>query len=753
VKGGAPQHKTLFVAPQAAGRSVEAKGPSGRKIDPVTSDITRVRPAYVAAACGAVGLVGAFLSSGAYGYGKVGPGPLTPAHVKAKLSCEKCHGSGDPESAASKKRAKGACVDCHGAHPSTREGHKKLAADGKLGCVSCHTIHGPESGVRFSQDGNAVRFSTWGEQQVPGVSFHAGRTVVVPTIPIAACQKCHSNDADDPLTSCRSFAGGGDLEPTVCFDEHRGALPPDLAPTVKRVDNRGRPLPEPPKPAANTGGVCADQHFDDRSFAWEAAREVVRAAPVVTRSPNQSGPLGWFGAGAGFAALGYAATRGVRALKKKRGDKKAPALQAPSATKRLPVVNTSTCLGCYACVDACPYGVLEVERYVAVVARPDACCGLVLCEQRCPNGSIIVTDEGALLEQPRISPSLESVEVAGLYLAGDVTGVPLIKNAILQGVQAADAAHRGLGSRPRATGAVDVCVVGAGPAGISTALRLKELGASVVTLEQGGVAQSIKSFPRGKLVFDQPLELPVAGKLWLKESSKEELLLHWMRIVRKEGLAIREHTRMAHIERTPEGIFGVHTVEGEGIESVIRARSVVLAIGQRGSPRLLPVPIPEDAESRVHYHLADARSLAGQKVIVAGLGDAAMEAAIALANQPRTSVTILARAATYARGQPRNIAELERLRSARRVDLRFSTEINEVQAGWCSIKRVSGRVGGLGGSPKSTIEKLSFDALFVLIGSIPPWDTLARAGVSRVVSPGGQPSPAGPPGIAGPPVP
>jgi thioredoxin reductase len=730
-------HKTLYVAPQAAGRVVEAKGPAARKLDPVTTDITRVRPAYVAAVCGVAGLIGSFLASDAYGYGKVGPGPLTPAHVKAKLTCEKCHGKGEPESASSKKRAKGACVDCHGAHPSTRAGHRKLAEEGKLGCVSCHTVHGPESGVRFSESGDAVRFSTWAEQKVPGVSFHAGRTVTVPTIPISACQKCHTKDADDPLQSCRSFAGGGDLEATVCFDEHRDALPPDLAPSTPRLDNRGRPLPPPPKPTGvdKDSGVCAGQHFDDRSFAWEAAREVVAEAPTVERTAKQGSPLGWFGTGAGFALLGYAATLGANKLAKKRSEKKrAPLPPAASATKRLPMVNTSTCLGCYACVDACPYGVLEVERYVAVVARPDACCGLVLCEQRCPNGSLFVADEGSVLEQARISPSLESTEVPGLFLAGDVTGVPLIKNAILQGVQAADAAHRALPSRPRGPDAVDVCVVGAGPAGISCALRLKELGASVVTIEQGGVAHSIKSFPRGKLVFDQPLELPVAGKLWLKESSKEELLLHWMRIVRKEGLAIREHTRMAEVARTAEGLFAVHTLDADDQPGVVRARSVVLAIGQRGSPRMLPVPIPEEAESRVHYHLADARSLAGQKVIVAGLGDAAMEAAIALATQPRTSVTIIARAATYARGQPRNIAEVERLRNARRIDLRFSTEISEVQPGWLAVHT--------SGKGKPGAEKLAFDALFVLIGSIPPWDTLARAGVSRAAagSPGQGPS-------------
>jgi ferredoxin len=80
-------------------------------------------------------------------------------------------------------------------------------------------------------------------------------------------------------------------------------------------------------------------------------------------------------------------------------------------------------------VDACPYDVLAIDRYVAVVARPEACCGLTLCEQRCPNGSLRITDGEPIGERPRLGDALESLDVPGLYLAGDVTGLPLIKNA------------------------------------------------------------------------------------------------------------------------------------------------------------------------------------------------------------------------------------------------------------------------------------------------------------------------------------
>lgn len=740
-------HKTLFVAPQPApGAAGHAPTPkAANKAAGATSDVTRVLPAYVGAGCAAAGLFASLVVAEPAAGRAGGPGPLTPPHVKAKLGCEKCHGKEEESAPAFKKKAKEACVGCHEPHPSTRPAHRKLAKEGELGCTTCHTIHGPQSGVKLTEDGPAIRYSTWGQKTVEDVSFHAGRTVLVPTIPLGVCTKCHQKDASDPLARCRSFAGGGDLEPTICFDEHRVALPPTKAPARRpdrdrdrdrdRTRDRDRPRDKrdddlgirAPSPRE---GACAEQHFEDRSFAWEAAREAATKVPVVDKGSGAGTSLSWLGAAGAFGLLGYAGTAGAQALGRLRSRRREASLKggaaAPADRKRLPIVDTTTCLGCYACVDACPYGVIEVQKYVAVVARPDACCGLGLCEQRCPNGSLVVADEGSMLERPRVSPTLESEEVEGLYLAGDVTGVPLIKNAIAQGTRAAEAAYKALPSRPRPTRggetAFDVCIVGAGPAGISAALRLRELGAEAVVLEQGGVAQSIQSFPRGKLVFDQPLELPVEGKLWLKESSKEELLLNWMRIVRKAGLEIHEGVRMQAVTRRPDGLFIVQATEGEQRPREVLARSIIVAIGQRGSPRRLNVPVPPEAESTVHYHLADARSLAGRRVVVVGLGDAAMEAAIALAHQAGTSVTILARAATYARGQPRNIAEVERLRKARRLDVRFGVEVQSVHAGYVVVSAID--------RPQER-NQIRLDSLLVLIGSIPPWDALARVGVGR----------------------
>jgi thioredoxin reductase/Pyruvate/2-oxoacid:ferredoxin oxidoreductase delta subunit len=694
------------------------------RLEGPTSDVTRFRGVVAAAVAGALTTVTAALALPEPGGARGAPGPLSRPHALAGLPCDACHG-------AKAERASDSCTRCHGAHGSVRRGHAAALASGALTCASCHPIHVSDQGVSLSQDGRALRFA-------PGVEAEIARTgsacpegagcfrpasrdaVITVAIPSAgSCARCHDLAAPrDPIARC--LLGGqealGDARPIVCFDEHARALP--------GAARTARP--------AQGSAVCAAQHTEDRAIAWEAAREAAAAMPVVRRGGNARAPAGWLGAGLLVAGLVLGGVRGSDAWKRRRREAKAR-LAVPEAAPRvrLPQIDTATCLGCYACVDACPYDVLEVERYVAVVARPEACCGLTLCEQRCPNGSLRITDGEAIGDRPRVDAELQSLDVPGLYLAGDVTGLPLIKNAILQGARAVERIAESLGQtkalgeifdRAPERAALDLLIIGAGPAGISAALRARELGLSFHVIEQGSVAQSIRSFPRGKLVFDQPLELPVTGKLWLRESTKEELLLHWTRIVRQNELPIREDTRVTDLVRdASSGVFRVSFEEREGgAKGAMLARRVLLAIGQRGSPRRLPVPLSPEVEARVHYHLSDARSFEQKRVIVVGLGDVAMEAAVALARQPNTAVTMVHRGAGFSRGKARNVAELKRLVDAGRIGLRLSTEITAISAEQVTVRGPTGDAS------------LGYDAVLVMIGSIPPKEALRAAGVRTI---------------------
>lgn len=580
-------------------------------------------------------------------------------------------------------------------------------------CKTCHVIHESDQGVSFLPASNdvAARVVRWApgvEVDEPPSAFTPPRPATVAVPRASSCIACHdTSSARDPIQRClvASEDALGDARPIVCFDEHRpeGAVTASLSKT----------------------GVCASQHTTDRDAAWEATREVLRASPVVEAPLSKGSPMVWLGAGALASMLAFAGARGLSWASERRKKQRERVASPPKPTERarLPIIDASTCLGCYACVDACPYDVLTVERYVAEVAKPDACCGLLLCEQRCPNGSLKVAEGEVVKDRPRTSDALESLDMPGVFLAGDVTGLPLIKNAILQGASVVTEIAKTISNDKRGD-AIDVLVIGAGPAGISAALRAKELDLSCEVIEQGTVAASIQSFPRGKLVFDQPLDVPVVGKLWLKESTKEELLANWLRIVRKERLTIREGERMVRIEKGASGdLIVVSERAGERSDDANketitrRAKRVVVAIGRRGTPRKLPIDIPDACISRVHYALADAKSFEGKKVVVVGLGDVAMEAAIAIARQPNTSVTIVHRGKGFTRGASRNVAEITRMQAQGALTLLFDSAIEKLDERAATVVT--------SGKPRA----VPFDALFVLIGNIAPHATLQAAGV------------------------
>lgn len=687
-----PPNRTLLSVPRAPDAARRRTAPTAEE----TSDVTRFRWVWLAAAIGAVAAVVALITeSGSAALRS--PGPLGRPHRLAELECDSCHKADAP--------ATQACPSCHGGHASTRPAHATARKKGELSCSTCHAIHRAEEGVAFLPDGRAVRFGTGWEREVQTLTaFRPTRPTTVPLVRAGACAGCHDlSSGEDPIAACL-IAGQealGSERPIVCFDEHR-----DIT-TI-----------------AGAGAKVAPGASTERDAAWEAARAEARERPRAGGARRLlGGPLAWLGAGLGTALVALAVGRGVQRIAVRRRRPAEPQVLKAAPVVRLPQIDPTTCLGCYACVDACPYDVLEVRRYVAVVARADDCCGLTLCEQRCPNGSLVVREGDPIEDRPRVGESLESLDVPGLYLAGDLTGLPLIRNAINQGAHAARAIAKELGKergRGRDPTIADLVVVGAGPAGISAALEAKAQNLTAITVEQGSVAESIRSFPRGKLVFDQPLGMPIAGELWLEESTKEELLAKWLRIVRRERLEIREGVRVTAIARS-DGVFTVHgrTVEGE--ETTQRARRVLLAIGRRGSPRKLGVPVAERAEASVFYSLADARSFAGQRVVVVGLGDTAMETAIAMAHQPGTDVTISYRGAGFRRGKSRNIDELRRLVERGRVRILFETRVDRIDPGEVVLQSRTGttRVGS--------------DAVFVMIGSIPPWEFLERAGVRRAL--------------------
>ena len=261
--------------------------------------------------------------------------------------------------------------------------------------------------------------------------------------------------------------------------------------------------------------------------------------------------------------------------------------------------------------------------------------------------------------------------VPGIYIAGELGGMGLIRKAAEQGHQAMQAIRK-RGARARSEDELDVVIVGAGPAGLSAGLTAldAQLRYTIVEQEQS-LGGAIFHYPRQKIAMTSDLVLPRVGKVRMREISKEDLLDFWKSVTATQRMDIRFGERMERIETLSDGLV-VHTTQGR-----LKCRSVLLAIGRRGTPRTLDVP-GEDLP-KVTYRLIDPQQYAGQRLLVVGGGDSALEAAIALAGTAGTRVTLSYRSAAFSRVKPANRERLAQLQAQGEVVVHLQSQVRRIE--------------------------------------------------------------------------
>ena len=173
--------------------------------------------------------------------------------------------------------------------------------------------------------------------------------------------------------------------------------------------------------------------------------------------------------------------------------------------------------------------------------------------------------------------------------------------------------------------------------------------------------------------------------------------------------------------QTHETVQGITKEDGRGFTVLTdrgsyQARRVILAIGRRGVPRKLGVPGEDSA--KVAYSLREPEAFQGDRILVVGGGDSAVEAALSLSAQPGNQVRISYRREAFSRIKPGNHERIEEAISRSSIEVMWTTHPAEIQPSRVLLRR-----------EESEAIAVPNDHVFVFIGGQLPTGFLRECGV------------------------
>jgi thioredoxin reductase/Fe-S-cluster-containing hydrogenase component 2 len=281
---------------------------------------------------------------------------------------------------------------------------------------------------------------------------------------------------------------------------------------------------------------------------------------------------------------------------------------------------------------------------------------------------------GEVERYPEIDENGET-SVKGIYIIGDLTGIPLLKLAAESGTNiikrfAKDEEFQKLRNKNEDKSVYDLIIVGAGPAGIAAGLESKKQNFNFKILESAQKFNTIVNFPKGKPIFAEPEDYKQNSELIINHGTKESLLDELNEEIKNANLPIDEGVMVEKIDKKKE-YFELTTSRGN-----YKALRVILAIGKTGNARMLNVP--GENLPKIYNRLYDPTDTAGQEVLVVGGGDSAIETAIATAEYA-SSVTLSYRKPSFARPKEGNLETLNKLVESGKVKLLMETDVKEIK--------------------------------------------------------------------------
>lgn len=260
----------------------------------------------------------------------------------------------------------------------------------------------------------------------------------------------------------------------------------------------------------------------------------------------------------------------------------------------------------------------------------------------------------------------------------------------------------------------NIAIIGAGPAGIGTAIESFIFGIKDILLIEKAENHSttIRTFYKDNKRVDKDWmgqKVECEGRIIFMDGTKETTLDLFDKLLDRHKIDTLFKTEVEKVEKN-SGIFNIFTADN----NMYKAKNVVIAIGKMGKPNKPDYKIPPSIKQFVNFNLD--RCNKNEKILVVGGGNSAAEYAYFLADT--NDVTLNYRREKFTRLNPENEKIVNEYAKKGRLNLKLGTDIKSLDSSH--------------GKPKVNFTddtSETFDRIIYAIGGTTPTEFLKKCGI------------------------